>query len=145
MTRKPLFTKFRSRKLEWFLALYTLCFGLWLLLPACSMGESFASALAYMSETQWGQVYAVIGALHLIALHVNGRGAWTPFARLLAVLINSQVFLAIALNLIPYNPWSTGVFTYGFLSLGFCGVCIISAAADCGHEIKIWTTRHACQ
>lgn len=120
------------------LAIYTFGFGLWLLLPVNSFNpESFRRALYYVVEEGWGAIYAAVGAFHLVALHINGRAAWTPFGRLAAVIINSQVFLAITLGLFPSNPWGTGVYTYGMLGLAFCGVCIVSAAMDCGNELAI--------
>lgn len=138
------FTSFGKRKLEWMLAIYTLGFGIWLLLPATSLNpSSFANALYFMDEGTWGAIYAIVGAFHLFALHVNGRAAWTPFGRLGAVTLNSQVFLAITVGVFPSNPWGSGVFTYGFLGIFFCGVCVISAAMDCGNEYKIWRARNA--
>ncbi|WP_062560993.1 hypothetical protein [Paracoccus aminovorans] len=138
------FTHFGKRKLEWMLAIYTLGFGLWLLIPATSMSvASFSRALGIMGEASWGALYAIVGACHAVALHINGRSAWTPFARLAAVSLNSQVFLAITAGIYPSNPWGTGVFTYGFLGIGFCGVCMVSAAVDCGKEVKVWRIRNA--
>ena len=138
------FTHFGKRKLEWLLALYTCGFGIWLLLPPDSMNiRSFATALRFLREGEWGAIYACVGACHALALHINGRAAWTPFARLAAVFLNSQVFLAITAGIYPSNPWGTGVFTYGFLGIGFCGVCMVSAAVDCGKEVKVWRIRNA--
>lgn len=138
------FTHFDRRKCEWLLALYTLGFGVWLLLPVDSMSPvSFDRALGFMAEARWGAIYAAVGTCHCWALHVNGRAAWTPFGRLGAVFLNSQVFLAITLGVYPSNPWGTGVFTYGFLGIGFCGVCMVSAAVDCGREVKVWRIRNA--
>lgn len=138
------FTHFSKRKLEWVLALYTFCFGLWLLLPPISFNpSSFSNALYYADEGTWGMIYTIVGVVHLLALHVNGRKAWTPFGRLIAVTLNSQVFLAITIGVWPSNHWGSPVFTYGFLGLVFCGACIVSAAIDCGHEYAIWSARNA--
>lgn len=137
------FTHYNQRRLEWLLAFYTLFFGVMISMPPTSMGSfGFTNALALMPETAWGLTYAVVGIVHNLALHVNGRAAWTPFARLAALALNSQVFLALALGVASVNPWSTGVFTYGFFAIGFCGAAIFAAAYDCGREIKIWRTRH---
>ncbi|MFH5773615.1 hypothetical protein ACHFJ0_05135 [Paracoccus sp. NGMCC 1.201697] len=133
------FTAYGRRKLEWLIAIYTVYFGIGLMLPPVSMApRSFYGALALMSEQSWGAAYFAVGLLHAVALHVNGRAAWTPFARLGALFLNAQVFLAMTIGIAAVNPFSTGVLTYGFLAAGFCGAAIASAAHDCGREIKIW-------
>ena len=139
LSRFPWFTHYASRKLEWLISIYTTWFGVMLALPMMSMtSASFIGALALFSETTWGMIYAAIGLLHCYSLHINGMAPWTPFARLGALFLNANAFLAMALSLIPANPWGTGVMTYGFLAIGFCGAALYSAAQDCGREIKIW-------
>lgn len=134
------FTHYASRKLEWSLALYTVTFGIILMMPMESMAtKGYSKALQWMSEPEWGLIYTVVGFAHLFALHVNGRAAWTPFARIAALFLNSQVFLALAFGFAYLNPYSTAVITYGFLGIGFCGVAIHAAALDVGREISIWT------
>ena len=141
-----IFTHFTNRRTEWILAVYTLGFGMWLLLPPTSLNpSSFSPALRMMTEGQWGLAYSFVGFLHCLALHINGRAAWTPFGRLFAVFLNCQVFLALTVGLIPANPFGSGVYTYGFLGIGFCGVCLIAAAVDCGKEFKIWRGRNGSQ
>lgn len=142
LSRFPWFTNYPTRKLEWMISIYTLWFGLMLTLPMMSMSAaSFIGALRMFGETTWGGIYASVGALHCYALHINGRAAWTPFARLAALFLNANAFLAMALSLAPVNFWGTGVLTYGFMAIGFCGACIYSAAQDCGKEVKIWRAR----
>lgn len=137
------FTHYPSRKLEWAIAWFTLLLGVWLLLPAEAMNtRSYNSALFLMSETQWGLTYLTAGIVHNIALHINGRAAWTPLGRFVALVLNSQVFLALALNLWNSNPWGLGGFTYTFFSIGFCGPALVAAGLDCGRELKIWRARH---
>lgn len=144
LSRYPWFTRYKDRKLEWLLAFYTLWFGACVSLPPHSMSSpSFEDALAIAPEWAWGLVYSVVGIVHIISLHVNGRGWWTPFARLFALFLNSQVFLALTLGLAQQNPWGTGPITYSFVAFGFCGAAFYSAALDCGHEIKIWRARNA--
>lgn len=143
LSRFPWFTAYSTRKLEWLLAIYTLYFGTMISLPPHSMSAaSFKSALLIMPEWAWGLIYIVVGVLHNLALHVNGRAAWTPFARLAALFLNSQVFLGLALGIAQVNPWSTGVFTYGFFAFGFCGAAFYTAGLDCGREVKIWRAQH---
>lgn len=144
LSRYPWFTRYKDRKLEWLLAFYTLWFGLWVSLPPHSMsGPSFEEALAIAPEWIWGVVYSLVGVVHIISLHVNGRGWWTPFARLFALFLNSQVFLALTIGLAQQNPWGTGVGNYVFIAFGFCGAAFYSASLDCGQEIKIWRARNA--
>lgn len=143
LSRIPWFTSYSTRKLEWLMAIYTLYFGLAISLPPQSMtSSSFDSAISIMPEWGWGAAYVMVGVGHNIALHINGRAPWTPFARLFALFLNSQVFLALALGIAQSIPWGTGVFTYGFFAVGFCGAAIYTAAQDCGRELKIWQARH---
>lgn len=143
LSRIPWFTAYATRKLEWLMALYTLYFGLALTLPARSMNTpSFDTVLGILPEWGWGAAYIAVGFAHNLALHVNGRAAWTPFARLFALFLNSQVFLALTLGIAQSNPWGTAVFTYGFFAVGFCGAAIYTAAQDCGRELKIWQARN---
>ena len=133
------FTNYSARRLEWSIAMYTLAFGIFLMLPGGSMvSPGFSLTLDLLNEQQWGMVYLVVGVVHSIALHINGRAAWTPFARLIVMILNSQAFLAMALSVWSVSPWSTGGFTYGFVAIGFCGPAIVSAAYDCGRELRIW-------
>lgn len=132
------FTHFEGRKLEWFLSIYTLVFGILVALPPVSMASnSFTGTLFLMSETTWGLCYAFAGALHMYALHINGRAFWTPLVRALALAVNSQVFLALSLSLTPANAWGTGVITYAALFCA-CLLALWAAAKDCGDELKIW-------
>ena len=133
------FTHFRIRRLEWSLAVYTLAFGLFLMLPAVSFATTgYHGVLGYLSEFNWGLLYCLTGVLHNVALHVNGRASWTPFARLLTLFLNSQVFLAMAFAFAQSNPWGSGVFTYGAVGCLFCMIALVAAAEDCGREFKIW-------
>lgn len=143
LSKVPWFTRYNERRLEWLLAFYTLFFGLMISLPPQSMtSNGFTVALALMPEWAWGAIYVAVGIVHNLALHVNGRAAWTPFARVAVLVLNSQVFFALAIKIAEVSPWSTGVFTYGFFSFGFCGAAIFAAAYDCGREIKIWRKRN---
>lgn len=137
------FTAFDRRKLEWGIAGYTIYFGGGLLLPVLSMSHrNYSDVLTIMSEGQWGATYLSVGVFHSLSLHVNGRAAWTPFARLASLFLTSQVFLSIALGLFEASGISAGFLTYSYFTVGFCGIAIASAAHDCGREYKIWRSRH---
>lgn len=139
LSRFEWFTNYGTRKLEWMLAIYTVYFGVWLIMPWQSMsGESFSNALSFIPESGWGTLYITVGIVHNTALHVNGRGWWTPFVRSTALFMNASVFLALSLNIASINPGGTGVATYTFIVFGFCGTAFFTAAQDCGRELKIW-------
>lgn len=136
-------TNYRNRRLEWALSTCTMTLGAVLLAPAASMGmPTYGSALRIMDEMDWGILYFIVGLCHVTALHIDGRAAWTPFVRLTALFLNSQVFLALSFGLAHVNPWSVGAFIFGYLSTVFCGMAIIAAAQDCGREIAIWRGRN---
>ncbi|MFS4437862.1 hypothetical protein ACMA5I_06590 [Paracoccaceae bacterium GXU_MW_L88] len=137
------FTHYPRRKLEWAIALYTVYFGAALLLPRTSMASyEFGSVLHILPEALWGCVYIAVGLIHNVALHVNGRGCWTPFARLAALSLNSQVFLALSLASAHSNAVSMSAITYFGVTIFFCGPAIWAAAGDCGREIAIMRGAH---
>lgn len=137
------FTNYQHRRLEWALSTCTVTLGAVLLWPAESMGlPIYGTALRIMGESDWGLLYFIVGSCHIIALHINGRAAWTPFVRLAALFLNSQVFLALSLGLAHVNAWSVGAFIFGYLATVFCGMAIWAAAQDCGREFAIWRRRH---
>lgn len=132
-------TNYANRKLEWFIAIYTVGFGAWLLFPANSMNVvTFGRPLSWLPEPYWGMLYFLIGVFHAVSLQVNGRAPWTPFARSLSLIANSQILLALAGGSALVYPWGTGVYTYAALALGACGPALFSATVDCGREISIW-------
>ena len=136
---KNWFTHYRARRLEWSLSIFSALFGLVLVLPHTSMATTeYSPVLSVLGERGWGAIYATAGLCHMMALHVNGRGAWTPFARLAALFINSQVLLTMSLAFAQGNVLGTATITYGSLAVIFCGPAIWSAALDCGNEIAIW-------
>lgn len=133
------FTNYVNRKLEWFIALYTIGFGLWLSLPPGSMNVvTFGRPLSWFSESEWGFMYLIIGLFHAFSLYINGRASWTPFARALFLLANSQILLALAGGAALVYPWGTGVYTYTAFAIGACGPAFFAASVDCGREIEIW-------
>lgn len=137
------FTKYPERKLEFGLAFYTLGLGLWLAIPGMSITGSagFDGVASIMAEHQWAALFFCVGALHAYALHINGHAAWTPFARLAALLVNGVVLFNLAFGFWLYTPLSSGVYTYGFMAFGFCGMAIVAAAKDCGRELAIYRSR----
>lgn len=139
---KGFFTHYEIRKLEWCIVIYTIGFGLWLVLPPAAMNtESFTQVLLIMPETSWGFAYTFIGIAHGYAMKINGRAAWTPWVRAVTLLMNSLMFQTIFWAIAASNPWGTGAYTYGFFAFVFCGAAIVSAAEQCGEELKIIRAR----
>jgi hypothetical protein len=135
---------FQQRKLEWCIALATVWIGFFATLPPVNLHPRiFAALLRIMPELGWGLLYLVVGLLHCWALHVDVKAWWTPFVRTVALLLNSQIYLAVAIALALWNPWGLGAQTYLVLGLGFCGVAFRTAAADCGRELAIWQAAKA--
>lgn len=134
-------TNWHNRKLEWSLALLTLVFGVWLLHPSQSMSSpSYRRILAFASEEVWAALFVAVGVAHVIALQINGRAAWTPFVRVAAAGLNSQVFFGLALAFAGQAPWLTAVPIYAGLGV-MCLIAMGCAAFECGHEIHHWRQR----
>lgn len=132
------FTYYQKRKMEWFLAIYTAVYGLALFAPHESMKHpGYTSVIDMMSELHWACLFTVTGVLHMAALHVNGRAAWTPFARLIVLFVNAQVLTAFAVAFIPLGVFSTAVVNYSLLALLGCYPAMWFAAKDCGAELAI--------
>lgn len=137
------FTHWQARKLEWWLAMATFGFGVWLMAPWVSFATvGYIGVAALLGEFAWGCLYLCVGAGHCYALHVNGRAWWTPFLRVATLFTNSQVFLAFAIAFYGQNPASTAVYIYSACVVACC-FAIIPAFEDCGKEIKIMRGRNA--
>lgn len=143
LSRFKWFTKYNERKLEFGIAFYTFGLGLWLAIPGLSFTGSagFAGVTSIMSESAWSTLFVLVGALHVYSLHINGRAAWTPFARLASLLCSSAIIFNLAFGFWLNTPLSSGVYNYGFMAFGFCGMAIVAAAKDCGREIAIYRSR----
>lgn len=132
------FTNFTNRKLEWALAGYTTYFGLWLSMPPLSMNTfTFERVLSIAAEETWGVFYLLVGITHLYALHVDGRCSWTPFIRSAILMVNSIVFMLLALGIAAANPYGAATATYSYMVFGFFGIALCSAAFDMGKEVKV--------
>ena len=118
------------RKLEVFVGIGTMGFGLFILLPDVQMGTAAYHALIKaMPEWQWGALFASVGAAHLMAVAVNGRRWWTPLARASMCVITSMISALFAAGFWDVNPHTTAVFTYTMHSIG-AGWCFYFAVCD---------------
>lgn len=137
-SRVKWFTHFDGRRLEYVTATHMVGFGVFLLLPARSMSGSagLQAAAGMLHEAEWGLLFLTLGLVNLWALHVNGRAAWTPFARLAATGMAMAAYVAMSAGFVTAAPWSPG--TYNLLSLAFlfCGNSFLAASRDAGREIS---------
>lgn len=133
----PQQTLFARRKLELFLSGYTLCFGLWLVLPFASMdAPGFRLLLEQSSEEQWGALFFFNGLSHALALLVNGHRWWSPLIRWFAAMTSMLVYGSMAYLFWLVNPHTTAVANYGLLSTG-AGLCLFTAWQDARLALRI--------
>lgn len=124
-------THFKDRKIEWWFALQTAGFGLFLMSPAPSMDSiAFTKLVGWMPEYEWGLLFLATGLLHVMALAINGRRWWTPFVRFGMTSLNMVTYAAFMLGFAGIDPWTTAVWTYGPSILSAAGLCIYGAAKD---------------
>lgn len=134
---RTIFTNYEGRKLEWYISMHTMGIGLWISLPTLSMPfrPGYFGPLSIMAEETWGLLFTIIGSVHFISLHINGRAYWTPFARAFALLLNATALLTFAHGLFLFDFWTTGVFVWTSYGILGCGMAFVSAMGDCG---KAW-------
>ncbi len=87
-----------QRRLEWWLAAYTVFWGVFLVsFPDALSGSSYVVMRIWLPASAWGCVAAVIGMFHLWALYINGRRYWSAYVRVFATAATAAVFtLALA-------------------------------------------------
>ncbi|WP_425070633.1 hypothetical protein [Sagittula sp. S175] len=128
----------KDRRIEWWFATITNLFGCFLLVPAVSMdAKAFEALISWMPEAAWGFFFLATGAIHVIALNINGRAWWTPLTRTLMVALNTFIYAAFGVGIWVADPWSTGVFTY---LVGICGaasICFYGAVRDSVHALAV--------
>jgi len=124
--------------MEWWFAGSTLGLGLWMLLPWASMSTpAYARLLYWLSEPQWGSLFATTGLAHLTSLYVNGSRWWTPFARVLMLVINSMCYAFLAVGFLTEYWPSSATFTYGGAMCSAALICIFYAVKDCVHALEV--------
>lgn len=131
---------FERRRLEVFLSATTGGFGVFLLLPATSMGTpAFEFVTSDITEQAWGFVFAMNGAAHGLALAVNGSRWWSPLVRCWAALYSATLYSILTAGFMAYSLTTTAVWTYGSLSFGSM-IAVYWAWKD---SIKAVRIRHA--
>lgn len=128
---------FKRRLMEWWFAVSTIGFGLWLALPVESMSTGgFAVLLRWLTEAEWAFLFFITGVAHAVSLYVNGSRWWTPFARTLMLVVNTMSYTLFATGFaVMYWP-TTAVYTYGVMIVGAALICIYRAVKDCVHALE---------
>lgn len=128
----------KDRRLEWWLAAMTFGFGIWLADGAYSMDSAAYNILrTWMVESDWAILFVVTGAMHLIALGINGRAWWTPFVRVFVTAGNSLVYISFAAGFWSIDSQSTAVWIYSSLCVAAL-ICIYGAVKDVCHVWGAW-------
>lgn len=125
------------RKLEIFVGIGTMGFGLWLLMPGIGMGTAaYRSLLKSMPEWQWGMQFLLVGSAHLMAVAVNGRRWWTPLARAGMCAVTAMLYALFAGGFWMVNPHTTAVFSYASHSIA-AAWCMYFAVEDAAREWRL--------
>lgn len=121
------FGTMERRKLEVFFAALTAGFGLWLLFPSIAMDSpALIHARDMASEGAWGGMFLSNGLAHCVWLAVNGARWWSPIVRFGAAFGSGSLYLIWCVSIAAYDPVSTGVYTYGALSVGAWACCVFA-------------------
>ena len=134
--------RFAERRLEWCLAIYTVLIGTILTFRPDGLVAMYATSgtLSIVPEIVWGLAYLTTGTLHTSYL-CSTREGWTSLVgRLVALVINSQIFVALGLAIFVVNPWYLSAWTYFSLGFGFCGVAIYSAVQEMSAKYRAMRT-----
>ena len=87
----------KDRRLEWSLAAGTFGFGIWLADGSRSMdSDAYIVLRSWLYESDCALLFLITGALHMVALGINGRAWWTPFMRSGVTAINALVYASFA-------------------------------------------------
>lgn len=115
------------RKLEIFFAVLTAGFGLWLLFPSVAMDAPALTHVRGMaSEAAWGGMFLTNGLAHCVWLAVNGARWWSAPVRFGAAFGSGSLYLIWCASIAAYDATSTGVYTYGALSVGAWACCVFA-------------------
>jgi hypothetical protein len=135
-----------ARKLEWIMAGFLLCWGVYVLLhpdlftnPATATlfsGMALISApLTIYPALAWGGVAAVIGLCRALALFVNGAWTRTPLIRLIASFASMFVITQIIVGLWKSGVPNTGLICYPWFVIADL-LSAYRAAVDVVHAEK---------
>lgn len=132
--------RYKDRGVEWHLAIYTTVFGAGLMSPWFSLPKSLTWLLADIPSSGWGAIFLTIGLSHVIALAINGLRWWTPFTRTAMASLNLLAYVLLFAAFVLDAPRSTGVLTYGALTIPMTATTLYRAAKDAFHEMRAFGT-----
>jgi|GEM_PF-1206164 len=128
----------KDRRLEWSLAAGTFGFGIWLADGSRSMdSDAYIVLRSWLYESDWALLFLITGALHMVALGINGRAWWTPFIRSGVTAVNALVYASFATGFWLMDASSTAVFMYSWASTQAL-VCIYGAVKDVSRVWRAW-------
>lgn len=115
-----------ARKMEWLMAGFLLCWGLYVLLhPNLFTNAATAQLFSGLSAISavfteypalfWGGGAFIVGLARVIALFVNGAWTRTPLIRLLASLVSMLIVTQIIVGLWKSGVPNTGLVVYPWL------------------------------
>ena len=119
------------RRLEWWLASYTLVWGAFLMVFPNSLedGPHFVMRL-WAPAMVWGEAALVVGMFHLWALYINGRRSWSAHVRAAATVLNALIFTLVLSALLAAVWWGIASITLaipahaGFVWASLCAFWI---------------------
>ncbi len=124
--------RIKDRTLEWLFASYTMVFGVWLAGPESSLNPvTLRAVLDLVPEEVWAAGFSLVGALHCVALAINGAAWWTPFVRAASAGFNFGAYVFLTYAIWFASPWSSGVPTYGYLVTVGLGIVWFRALREC--------------
>ena len=130
---------FPQRRLEWWLASFTVAWGMTLIAdPQALDSNSYIIARLWASAPAWGCIAAVVGLFHVFALWINGRRWWSPRIRVAATVCNTGMFTALvgfilAARWYGFGPATATIIVYaGYV---WAGVCAFRVAVHDACEI----------
>ncbi|KQT52277.1 MULTISPECIES: hypothetical protein [unclassified Aureimonas] len=128
--------RYATRSLEAYLAGLDLLFGTIVVMPTWNTLEPaiYDPLLRLMpSEGFWGLLIAMRGAIHLVALRINGAAWWTPYIRAVVSGWASLMFAVFAVTLFFAEPFRPGlVFSLAVLNAVAHYQCLRRSARDAG-------------
>jgi hypothetical protein len=128
----------KDRRLEWSLAAGTFGLGVWLADGSRSMdSDAYLVLRSWLYESDWALLFVITGALHMVALGINGRAWWTPFVRSTVTSINALVYASFATGFWLIDTSSTAVFMYSWACTQAL-ICIYGAVKDVSRVWRAW-------
>ena len=99
--------------------------------------DAYIVLRSWLYESDWALLFLITGALHMVALGINGRAWWTPFIRSAVTAINALVYASFATGFWLMDASSTAVFMYSWASTQAL-VCIYGAVKDVSRVWRAW-------